>query len=790
MKNNSIAKYFCAAFLLLFVAELHAQQVITGNVTDKQLHAVSNASIHLLNTRAAAVTDSAGQFSMAGIQPGRYTIELSAIGYAALAKEIVVNTGNTAVFNFQLSSSLTELETVVVTAGKKEELLQRIPVSITALSARQVKEYRLWNINEVSAIVPNYFAANPGDERNVSSVRGIVTTSYDPSVATYVDGVNQFSLDTYIPQLSDIERIEVLRGPQGTLYGRNAMGGVINIITKQPTNTVNGFAEITIGNYNLQRYTAGVRFPIVKDKLFAGISGVFYKRDGYYKNDFNHRSFDSQHQGSGNFYLKWLPAAGWTLTLNAKQQINRNNGTFPLVNGVDEAFNNPFVLSQNAVAKMIDNTFNTSLSVVHKGEKVGISWQTAWQNNHRYYDAPLDGDFSPLDAVTIFNNYGNHWNNVKVLTSELRFNSAASKESALSWTAGAYFFHQANPNKQATHFGQDAAAVGAPSTNFSTISTTTGKNTGVAFYGQINYLLTDKLTLTAGIRFDYENKKLDVLGEYQPDGQDAIVTRSDTAASAHFSAFSPKLGLKYQLTETSNLYLSYSRGFRTGGLTQLSGDPSQPPLYPYQPEYSNNIELGTKNVFFDNKLRLNAVAFITFLNNAQVPVLVLPDAITVTKNTGKLVSKGAELELSANPVKGLQFDYSVGFTDAKYKSFGISSNGQVVDLDGKKQIFTPDITSMLALQYSYTLQEKKNIQLMARGEWAYLGKRYFDFANTIEQSGNGILNFKAGISCKHLELYGWMRNAANKKYIEYAYDFGAVHLANPKTYGVTVATMF
>ncbi|WP_315816025.1 TonB-dependent receptor plug domain-containing protein [Paraflavitalea speifideaquila] len=125
-------------------------------------------------------------------------------------------------------------------------------------------DYRLWNTKDITAIVPNLYSADPGDNRNVTSIRGITTTSYDPAVATYIDGVNQFGLDTYISQLSDIERIEVLRGPQGTLYGRNAMGGVINIITKQPGNHLTGFAEANMGNYGQHRIAAGIRTPLIK----------------------------------------------------------------------------------------------------------------------------------------------------------------------------------------------------------------------------------------------------------------------------------------------------------------------------------------------------------------------------------------------------------------------------------------------------------------------------------------------------------------------------------------------
>jgi iron complex outermembrane receptor protein len=135
------------------------------------------------------------------------------------------------------------------------------------LNAKGINDYRLWNSKDLTAIVPNLYSANPGDGRNVTSIRGITSSSYDPAVTTYIDGVNQFTLDTYIPQLFDVERIEVLRGPQGTLYGRNAMGGVINIITEQPTNKTSGFLEISAGNYGEQRYTGAIRTPVVKRQI-------------------------------------------------------------------------------------------------------------------------------------------------------------------------------------------------------------------------------------------------------------------------------------------------------------------------------------------------------------------------------------------------------------------------------------------------------------------------------------------------------------------------------------------
>ena len=632
-----------------------------------------------------------------------------------------------------------------------------------------------------------YIAANPGDGRNVTSVRGITSSSYDPAVTTYIDGVNQFTLDTYIPQLFDVERIEVLRGPQGTLYGRNAMGGVINIITKQPTNTTSGFLEISAGNYGEQRYTAAIRTPVVKNKLFLGVSFLYEGLDGYYKNEYDDSKFDKQHSIGGNYYLKYLVNDRWSVTLNVKHLANRNYGSFTLAPDKDAAFSDPFKVDQNAVAQLVDNTFNTSLTANYAGPHLNFNSQTSYQSNYRYYATPIDGDFSPADAITIINDYGNAWNNIKVVTEELRFTSPTSSASRLKWTAGSYLFYQNVPNKQATHFGKDAALVGSPDSNYAIINTTKATSAGAALYAQTDYAITKKINIIFGVRYDYQHSKEQVLGEYQPDSSPVPVfeTQPDTSAEVSYSAFSPRLSFAYHPSTNLHLFASYSRGYRTGGLTQLGADPSQPPLHAYKPEYSNNFELGIKNTFPENKARVNISFFYTTVTDAQVPTLVLPAAITVTKNAGSLTSKGMDAEVATTILKGLEATYNFGYTDAKYTTLKLSQNGSETDLSGNRQIFTPDITSMLALQYNVTLSASHGLQFIVRGEWFYLGKQYFDLANSITQSPYNLWNTRLGLKIQHAELYFWERNLANIKYIGYGYDFGAVHLGNPRTFGFT-----
>ncbi|MFC3562221.1 TonB-dependent receptor [Pedobacter jamesrossensis] len=774
------------SLLICFAVNAQQNSKIVGSVTDAKNNAIAGVTVHILNSNLNTVTNAKGQFELTNPPAGKLSLKFNAIGFGA----VIINANTSETIGVVLAETNQRLDEVTVSAQKTEENIQNIPTAITAFSATKVNDYRILNTRDLSSIVPNLYSSNPGDGRNVTSIRGIGTTSYDPAVATYIDGVNQFGLDTYIASLFDVERIEVLRGPQGTLYGRNAMGGVINIITKQPSNYTTGFAGVDFGNFGQQRYSAGIRTALIKDKLFFGAAGLFNKADGFYTNEFNNSKFDKLHGYLGNYYLKFLASSKFALTLNVKHNENRNNGTFPLAGSVNDALSNPFVLNQNATTEMVDNLFNTSLSANYTGESINFSSQTAYQSNYRYYKQPIDGDFSPIDGVAIINNYGKDWNKVQVYTQEFKLSSPAASNSKLKWVTGLYGFYQKNPVKQGTYFGADAELVGAPFPFFTSLNTNTGKSYGIAAYGQLTYALTQQLSATAGLRYDYEHKKQNSLGELLMDGMDPVITQNDTAAKASFKAFSPKLSLAYAITEQNNVYAGYSRGYRAGGLTQLGSDPSVLPLVSYKPEYSNNFEIGSKNTFLNDKLSVNFSAFYIKLTDAQIPVLVLPDAVTITRNAGKLTSKGVELELSAKPVKGLSIDYNLGYTDAKYTSLQLPQNGATVNLDGNRQLYTPELTSMFAPQYSYELNKNSKLNLVARGEWIFTGNQFYDLANQIEQKGYNLFNAKFGVTNKRFDLFVWGRNLGDKTYIDYAYDFGAAHLGNPRTYGVSLTGRF
>jgi iron complex outermembrane receptor protein len=197
-----------------------------------------------------------------------------------------------------------------------------------------------------------------------------------------------------------------------------------------------------------------------------------------------------------------------------------------------------------------------------------------------------------------------------------------------------------------------------------------------------------------------------------------------------------------------------------------------------------------KTNYFENRLHANFAVFYNTVQDVQVPTLILPDAITVIKNAGGLTSKGFEAELDALPFRGLELTYHLGYTHAEYTSGKLSNNGNAVDLNGKHQVFTPDMTSMLAVQYNRSLNGSKDLNAFARVEWFYFGKQYFDLSNLQSQSSYQLMNASAGISVKQISLSLWFRNISDTRYVAYAYDFGAARLGDPYTYGVTVKYTF
>ncbi len=701
-----------------------------------------------------------------------------------------------------------QLEEVIVTANKREESIIKVNTSITSLSAKKLEDTKTWGLGGLTALVPNYNYQELGVSfQQIQAIRGIQVFSENPAVSTYIDDVNNIDILANGFAFTDVERIEVLRGPQGTLYGRNAMGGVINIITKKPTNTPYGFAEASFGNLGLQRYSTGFKTPLIKDKLFFGLNGLYQTQDGFLKNDItgttstdtklNGKNVGGEQNFYGNMYLKWLASKRFNLTLNLKGQQDKSDNSGFMVSQFSDtyAFANPDKINLSRIAQHKRNILNTSLAAKYYANKFTITSISALQT--------IGFGFKDLDFPGIYHSYydgkvGEQLPPQKVWSEELRINS--SSESKFQYTAGIYVFtqkgYEPTTNTAYELSNLEATTYMLPSGTF-LINRNRSNNFGAAGFGELSYLLTKTLKATVGLRYDYEKREATFNGFGDAMLYNGVVTdiKPNITANGNYSALSPKISVSYAVNELSNVYATYTRGFRAGGIN-ASSLPSGV-RQTFDPEYSNNYEIGYKSFLLNKRLSIGASAFLIQWKDLQFYNLVAPFTYA-RENVGDAQSMGLELEVSAIPAKGLQLDGSFGFNPTEYKGFDLKrvNFGTGVEtktaIGGNRLSNAPSHTIFLGAQYEYPINKK--LKAAVRGEIRNLGKQYTDIQNQIEQPSYTLINSRIGLTYEKYSLFVWGQNLSNERYLAYGNpdsSFGRqARMAQPRTLGVTLSTKF
>ncbi len=713
------------------------------------------------------------------------------------------------VFAQQKDSTVSkQLEEVIVTANKREENIIKVNTSITSLSSKKIEDTRTWGLSGLSALVPNYNYQELGVSfQQIQAIRGIQVFSENPAVSTYIDDVNNIDILANGFAFTDIERIEVLRGPQGTLYGRNAMGGVVNIITKKPTNTTSGFGEISIGNLSLQRYSAGFKTPLIKDKLFFGLNGLYQTQDGFLKNDIagtsstntslNGKTVGGEKNLYGNLFLKFLPSSRFNLTLNLKGQNDKSNNSGFMVSQFSDslAFAQPDKINLARIAKHERNILNSSLVARYTAGNFSLTSISAYQTIGFGFE---DLDFPGIYHSFYDNKIGELLPPQKVFSQEVRIQSVQAKK--LQYTAGVYAFSQKGyePTTNTAYELSDfeAAFYSLPSGSF-LINRNRSNNAGVAVFGELSFQLTSKLKATTGLRYDHEKREASFNGFGDAVFSAGVITniKPDITAKGKYSAVSPKLSFSYEISALANLYATYTRGFRAGGINASSLPAGVRQMF--DPEYSNNYELGFKSFSAGKKLRIAAAAFLINWKDLQFYNLVAPMTYA-RENVGDAQSSGIELELTALPVKGLQLDGSLGFNKTEYKGFDLKrvNFGTGVEtstpIGGNQLSNAPGHTLFLGIQYEYAVSKK--LKAVLRGEVRSIGQYYTDIQNKIEQPTYTLLNTRIGIAHERFSLFFWGQNITNERYLAYGNpdsSFGRnARSAQPATVGITLSTKF
>jgi len=767
-------------------------QTITGTVTSNNNEPISFANISVLNTDFGTSTNEKGEFSIQ-LEPGAYQLFVQALGFASKIEPITLTGGGNSKISITLTPKTSTLDEIYVTAQKRERALLKTPISVTALSSVTIEQTQTWELNDLTGVVPNYnYSELSVGFQPIQSIRGVQVFSKNPALATYVDGVNSLDILANGFALTDIERIEVLRGPQGTLFGRNAMGGVINIITKEPTNRQSGFFESSIGNLNLQRYAIGLKSPIVDNKLFFGISGLFERQGGYMQvdttgvfapePDVDGEAVGNEDRFYGNAYLKWLVSPIFSATLNVKAQTDGSNASGFFVSPSTEARaeNAPDRVDIGRIGEHRRNIVNTSLTLNYFGDGFNLSSVSSYQS--------IGLSYSDIQSGGVFHSYndgriGGMADPQQVVTQEFKY-TTNSPTSILQTTVGIFGFYQ-NAFEPTTNLAFELA----PDTY--SIFRNEGSNVGAAAFGEVEYSITPKLSIITGFRFDYEYREntFNGFGDLADVNGQLIETRPDTTVDGEYTALSPKLAVTYSLTDNANIFASYTRGFRAGGVNaqRLPDGIDQT----FDPEYSDNFEFGVKSSLLNQSGYIAANLF--FINWTDLQFFSEVAPVTFARgNVGDAVSYGAELESSIIPIQNLQLDASIGLNLTEYRDFVLGTTNPQ-DISGNRLSNAPEFTSLLAAQY---LQPIKNTgSLFYRTEIRGVGSYFTDIQNTIDQDAYALINLRFGYQNEVFEAYLWIQNLTDERFLVYGSpDSSGGNIralaSSPRTLGITLKTNF
>jgi iron complex outermembrane recepter protein len=692
------------------------------------------------------------------------------------------------------------LEEVVVTARKLSENVQDVPESITVFSAEEISAARIQSIVDFADLTPNLDirrAEAPGEF--YMTIRGISQANRgDAPVTMVVDGATLPFANSFGRPLFDVSQIEVLKGPQGSLYGQNAIGGAIIVTTKQPTNDLSGYLDVSDGNYNDATVTGSLSGAIVPDRLLFRVAGNYHNDDGdasyaYIPN----QKVNYDHSGNARVELKAIFSDRFTATLSAGTGSERWGGQplVPVTKSIGSAIPNVTTaqLNQSLVLGQDNDvpatsTKQTSTDVSAKLEYdagfATITSVTSAQN----LSEPEFRDLAVEEFPFLTIDDGNFLNAV---SEEFRLASPTTQQ--LRWVAGLFylsdhrFFNQVvngNLNLIANGNTNPADATYVPIN----IANQNQHLDARAVFGQASYDIVKNLELTLGGRYDSD-----------PRTNTNIGSAPTTTEQKTFTEFQPKASLKYQFAPQANVYFTYADGFRPGGFNLCANSDVQ---QAFAAETTQAYEVGLKSTLFDRRLTLDLAGFYTDYHNEQLTLLqdVGGVASLSTYNVNRTQIDGVEVSFDAVPMAGLDVSGAFGSTDSVIKQFGNTLSGagfNPATYIGKQTPLVSNYKADLSVQYTHALSA--HLDGVARADVEYTGKFYWEPDNSVAQNPYTLVNLKIGVRGDKWEARLYGDNIFDAKYyvVYYQNNFtqapGNFNFANPSLkprYGVELSYRF
>ena len=678
---------------------------------------------------------------------------------------------------------LVTLPPITVTAQKEQDDPQKLPVSVTVVSNDTLENAGIRSISEAGGYAPNTFF-NEFSARKLSNprVRGIGSSPNNPGVTSYIDGVPQLNANSSNVELIDIEQIEFVRGPQSALFGRNALGGVINVTSGRPSLTRwTGNLVAPFGNFSGRDVRASASGPIAAGKLAVGGAIGYSARDGFTVNDVTGHDLDSRSATFGRAQLLWKPSDRWEARAMISAERARD-GDYALVD-LGFARARPFHVTRDFEGFTHRDIIAPTLQVSHTGTKVDFFTTTGflkWKTEDL-----TDLDYTPIPLVTRSNN-----EQASQFTEELRVASSRmapillTDRVTLRWQAGVFVFTQNYDQAAVNNYAPFVVLPGIAVSQHSPDAALDDRGVGV--YGQGTLTLAKNLDLVVGVRGDREHKEANLNTFYSV----AIIPPVVVNADNDFSDVSPQFALAYRVVPTTTLYGTVARGFKAGGF-----NPASPPgTEIYGEEHSWNYEAGVKTSGWNDRLSASVAAFRIDWKDLQVnePNPFVPAQFFIANAAGAR-SNGVELEFHARPDRRLDIFGGAGFTSAHFSS-GSASSG--VDVSGRRLANAPRYTADFGVQYSRPLAG--GLTLMARAEAICDGNYQYDDANTAGQDAYTLTNLRAGMRGKHAFGEVWVRNAFDTRYVPVAFPFeprlapsGFIgETGAPRTFGIRAGVSF
>ena len=649
--------------------------------------------------------------------------------------------------------TVTEEEELVVTARRTEESLQEVPASVSAFSEQQLQRLGATDATGLQGAVPNLNIVQGRGSSNATNIyiRGVgqpdALQTFDPAVGFYVDGVYYSRIRGTQMDLLDIERVEVLRGPQGTLYGKNTIGGAYSIITRRPGQDPHGLFQVTAGDYGQLESRIAASGPLT-DTLAIGGALFGASRDGYVTNPVTNEEYNNRNAWGGRFQAAWDPASNFNVDFSVDYAEEDNALTMgqavssltTIVGVPIPAGAVPSPLPEfNFTARATPGLPNSS-EMTHWGSSLRASWElsdnltlrsiSAYRNLNYTDYVDIDATFLELGDVL-----------VDVDQDQVSQELQAIWEGDRWTTIGGLFYLRENVGSHQEAYADDLLGTVLGGGTFTRTVDDDLQTTSMAAYVNATYQLTDRLSVSGGLRYTEEEK--DYFRTTSTFSSNALFTANPARPPVNINDtwddISGLISIDYQLTDDFLLYGRVAQGFKSGGFNGRANNPGEEA--PYDPETVTSYEAGFKSDWFDNTLRANFAVFYNDYRDFQArvsnlttdPGSGLPSIELTVLNAGQLEISGAELELSYRPVEALTLDAQIGYLNAEYgefedlrfTSFGNSRAFQT-------PAFSPEWTSRFGAAYTWDVGAEGSVVLA--GSARFRSRQALAVDNTITNS--------------------------------------------------------